>query len=144
MKKIFTFIILPLAIVGLVYAIYNSVQEPVKFQKDAKARENVGIQRLKDIRTLQDAFKGKTGHFTASIDSLVDFYNNGQVTITKQIGSMDDSAAVANTEAIKKRNRKITNEQLLALYEQGQNLVLSIDVNIPVKDTLLKREGCKV
>ena len=144
MKKIFTFIILPLAIVGLVYAIYNSVQEPVKFQKDAKARENVGIQRLKDIRTLQDAFKGKTGHFTASIDSLVDFYNNGQITITRMIGSMDDSAAVANTEALKKKNKKITNEELLAYYEKGMNLVLSIDMAIPVKDTLLKREGFNV
>ena len=144
MKKIFTFIILPLAIVGLTYAIYNSVQEPVQFQKDAKARENVGIQRLKDIRTLQDAFKGKHGHFTASIDSLVDFYNNGQITITRMIGSMDDSAAVANTEALKKKNRKITNEELLAYYEKGMNLVLSIDMSIPVKDTLLKREGFKV
>ena len=43
MKKIFTFIILPLVIVALVYAIYNSVQAPVQFQKDTKARENVGI-----------------------------------------------------------------------------------------------------
>ena len=144
MKKIFTFIILPLAIVGLVYAIYNSVQEPVQFQKDTKARESIAIQRLKDIRTLQDAFKGKHGHFTASIDSLVDFYNNGQITITRMIGSMDDSAAVANTEALKKKNRKITNEELLAYYEKGMNLVLSIDLSIPVKDTLLKRADFKV
>ena len=144
MKKIFTFLILPLAIVGLVYAIWQSVQEPVQFQKDQKARETIAIQRLKDIRDLQDAFKGKYGHFTASIDSLVDFYNNGQVTIKKQIGSMDDSAAVANTEALKKKNRKITNEQLLEYYEKGMNLVLTLDVNIPVKDTLLKREGFKV
>ena len=144
MKKIFTFIILPLAIVGLVYAIYNSVQEPVQFQKDTKARESIAIQRLKDIRTLQDAFKGKHGHFTASIDSLIDFYNNGQITITRMIGSMDDSAAVANTEALKKKNRKITNEELLAYYEKGMNLVLSIDMSIPVKDTLLKRAEFKV
>ena len=144
MKKIFTFLILPLAIVGLVYAIWQSVQEPVQFQHDQKAREVIAIQRLKDIRDLQDAFKGKYGHFTASIDSLVDFYNNGQVTIKKQIGSMDDSAAVANTEALKKKNRKITNEQLLEYYEKGMNLVLTLDVNIPVKDTLLKREGFKI
>ena len=144
MKKIFTFLILPLAIVGLVYAIWQSVQEPVQFQKDQKARETIAIQRLKDIRTLQDAFKGKHGHFTASIDSLVDFYNNGQITVTKQIGSMDDSAAVANTQALKKKNRKITNEEMLALYEKGMNLVLTIDHNINVKDTLLKREGFNV
>ena len=139
MKKIFTFIILPLVIVALVYAIWNSVQAPVQFQKDTKARETVAIQRLKDIRTLQDAFKGAHGHFTASIDSLVAFYHNDSIKITKQIGSMDDSAAVANTEALKKKNRKITNAQLLEYYEKGMNLVLSIDVAIPVKDTLLKR-----
>ena len=144
MKKIFTFIILPLVIVALVYAIWNSVQAPVQFQKDTKAREVIAIQRLKDIRTLQDAFKGAHGHFTASIDSLVNFYHNDSIKITKQIGSMDDSAAVANTEALKKKNRKITNAQLLEYYEKGMNLVLSIEVAIPVKDTLLKRGDFKV
>ncbi len=143
MKKIFTFIILPLVIVGLVYAIWNSVQAPVQFQKDTKAREAIGIQRLKDIRTLQDAFKGANGHFTASIDSLINFYYNDSIKITRQIGSMDDSAAVANTEALKKKNRKITNEQLLKYYEEGMNLVLSLQVAIPVKDTLLKRADFK-
>ena len=88
--------------------------------------------------------KGAHGHFTASIDSLVNFYHNDSIKITKQIGSMDDSAAVANTEALKKKNRKITNAQLLEYYEKGMNLVLSIDRAIPVKDTLLKREGFNV
>ena len=143
MKKIFTFIVLPLVIVALVYAIWNSVQEPVQFQKDTKARETVAIQRLKDIRTLQDAFKGANGRFTASIDSLINFYHNDSIKIIRQIGSMDDSAAVANTEALKKKNRKITNEQLLEYYEKGMNLVLSIEVAIPVKDTLLKRADFK-
>ena len=144
MKKIFTFIILPLVIVALVYAIWNSVQAPVQFQKDTKARETIAIQRLKDIRTLQDAFKGAHGHFTASIDSLVNFYHNDSIKINKQIGSMDDSAAVANTEALKKKNKKITNAQLLEYYEKGMNLVLSIEVAIPVKDTLLKRDDFNV
>lgn len=143
MKKILTFLILPLAIVALVYAIWNSVQEPVQFQKDTKARESIAIQRLKDIRTLQDAFKGAHGHFTASIDSLVNFYHNDSIKIVRQIGSMDDSAAVANTEALKKKNRRITNEQLLEYYEKGMNLVLSIEMAIPVKDTLLKRADFK-
>ena len=143
MKKIFTFIILPLVIVALVYAIWNSVQEPVQFQKDTKARESICIQRLKDIRTLQDAFKGANGHFTASIDSLINFYHNDSIKIIRQIGSMDDSAAVANTEALKKKNKKITNEQLLKYYEEGMNLVLSIEMAIPVKDTLLKRADFK-
>ena len=139
MKKIFTLIVLPIVIVALCYAIYNSVQEPVRFNKEKDERSQVGIQRLKDIRTLQDAFKGSYGHFTESIDSLIDFYNTGKIKIVKQLGSRDDSAAVANTEALKKKHRKITNEQLLEYYEKGMNIVLAIDIEIPVKDTLLKR-----
>ena len=108
MKKIFTLIVLPIVIVALCYAIYNSVQEPVRFNKEKDERSQVGIQRLKDIRTLQDAFKGSYGHFTESIDSLIDFYNTGKIKIVKQLGSRDDSAAVANTEALKKKHRKIT------------------------------------
>ena len=117
MKKIFTFLILPLAIVGLVYAIWQSVQEPVQFQKDQKARETIAIQRLKDIRTLQDAFKGATGHFTASIDSLINFYHNDSIKIIRQIGSMDDSLAVAQ--------KRVTRE----------------NITIAVKDTLLKERA---
>jgi hypothetical protein len=139
MKKIFTLIVLPIVIVALCYAIYNSVQEPVRFNKEKDERAQVGIQRPKDIRTLQDAFKGSYGHFTESIDSLIDFYNTGKIKIVKQLGSRDDSAAVANTEALKKKHRKITNEQLLEYYEKGMNIVLAIDIEIPVKDTLLKR-----
>lgn len=144
MKKILTFLVLPAIIVVLGVLIWNSIQEPVVFKKERENREKVAIQRLKDIRTLQTAYKSKFGKFTESMDTLIDFYNNGQITIVKQIGSMDDSVAVANTEALKKRNRKITNEELLAYYEKGMNLVLSINTQIPVKDTLLKREHFKV
>lgn len=115
MKKIFTFFVLPVLIIGIGYAIWSSIQEPVEFNNEKNAREKVGVQRLKDIRTLQVAFKGKHGHFTSSIDSLVDYYNNGQITIIKQIGSMDDSLAVA----LKKVRRD--------------------SIRINVKDTLLKR-----
>lgn len=143
MKKILTLLVLPAIIVVLGVLIWNSIQEPVVFKKERESREKVAIQRLKDIRTLQTAYKSNFGKFTENMDTLIDFYNNGQITIVKQIGSMDDSVAVANTQALKKKHRKITNEELLAYYEKGMNLVLSIDTQIPVKDTLLKREGFK-
>ncbi len=139
MKKILTFLVLPAIIVVLGVLIWNSIQEPVVFNKERKDREEVAIQRLKDIRDLQVAFKSRYGKFTGSIDTLVDFYNNGKITIIKQIGSMDDSVAVENTKALKKKHRKITNAELLAYYEKGMNIVLSIEDSIAVKDTLLKR-----
>ena len=144
MKKILTLLVLPAIIVVLGVLIWNSIQEPVVFKQERENREKVAIQRLKDIRTLQTVYKSNFGKYAPAMDTLIDFYNNGKITIVKQIGSMDDSVAVANTQALKKKNRKITNQELLAYYEKGMNLVLSIDIQIPVKDTLLKREGFNV
>lgn len=134
--KIILEIVLAFAAVALVYFLVASIQKPVKFDKELAARSQVGIQRLKDIRTLQVAFKSATGHFTADMDSLITYYNEGKMDIVMQIGSNDDSLAVANTAAIKKKNRKITPEQLMELYRQGQALVFSVTTQIPVKDTL--------
>lgn len=135
-KKIFSYLILPIIIIGLVYLIVESVMEPIRFNEQKEAREEVAIQRLKDIRDLQVAFKSETGHFTSSIDSLKDFYNNGTIKVVMQIGSNDDSLAVVNTQKLKKRNPRITPQQMLLLYVKGEHLVFSIENEIPVRDTL--------
>jgi len=95
MKKILTSVILPLLIIGGVYLLVASIMEPVNFNKNVKDRETIAIERMKDIRTLQVAYKSEYGRFLSTTDSLVDFYKNGQITIVRQIGSMDDSLAVA-------------------------------------------------
>lgn len=117
MKNILTYIVLPIIIVLLGYLIYRSVQEPVEFNKAKEFREKIAIERLKDIRTLEVAYKTKYGKYTASFDTLLDFYNNGKITVIKQIGSFDDSLAVA------------------------QKRVYRDSVKLAVKDTLLKRDG---
>ena len=137
--KIIVEVLLAAVAVLLVYLIYQSVMEPVNFNKEKEAREAVAIQRLKDIRTLEVAFKGVNNHYTASIDSLKQFYESGKMKVIMQIGSQDDSVAVANTARIKKQNRKITNEQLMALYQAGEkNLVFSVSTDLAVKDTLFR------
>jgi len=110
--------------------------EPINFNKQKAYRETVGIQRMKDVRTLQEAFKSVSGHFTASADSLVDFYKNGKMEVIMQIGSNDDSLAVATTEKLKKSRRGITPEQMYELYKKGEHLVFSISSKVDVKDTL--------
>lgn len=136
LKKIFTYLVGPLIIIGLAYLVVQSVTEPMKFSKAQEEREAVGIQRLKDIRDLQVAFKTEYGHFSPTIDSLKMFYNTGKIKVAMQIGSKDDSLAVANTEALKRRNPRIKPEEMLALYEKGEKLVFQIENDIPVKDTL--------
>ncbi|GAB1373407.1 hypothetical protein MASR1M46_02870 [Bacteroidales bacterium] len=117
MKKVLTIVVLPIIAIVIGYLIYTSIQEPVIFEKERRFREKIAIERLKDIRTLQVAYKSKYNKFTSDIDSLIDFYNNGQITVIKQVGSMDDSLAVA------------------------QKRVFRDSIRIAVRDTLLKREG---
>ena len=138
--KIIIEILLALAAVGLVYAIYNSVMKPVNFNKEKARRQEVAVQRLKDIRTLQVAFKGVNNRFTGDIDSLINFYNTGKMDIVMQVGSNDDSLAVENTARVKKAFKNLKKDELNAkfmeLYKQGQKLVFSISTPIAVKDTL--------
>ena len=130
-------VVLAVICVVLAVAIVRSINKPVAFNKQKAYRESVGVQRLKDIRTLQVAYKTVNGKFTSTVDSLINFYNTGNMTVVLQIGSMDDSLAVAHTQAVKRKNRKITPEQLFKLYQEGdQNLVFSIESKVPVKDTL--------
>ena len=144
-RKVFTYLLLPAAIVGLTYALVTSIMEPVEFNKHKDYRQDIAVQRLKDIRDLQVAFKNVNGHYTADIDSLKAFYNEGKMKVTMQIGSKDDSLAMANTQALKRRNPRIKPEDMLKLYQQGQSLVFTIENEIAVKDTLFHtRENFRV
>ena len=140
-KKIVSVLLL-FVIAGLVYVIVQSVMQPVNFNKQMEYRKGVGVQRMKDLRTLQEAYKSVYGRFSQSADTLADFYKNGQMEVLMQIGSNDDSVAVANTEKLKKTFRgKLTPEKMFELYKQGQNLVFSISSKINVRDTIFKNRS---
>lgn len=134
--KILTWAVLPIVIVVLCVLIVNSVLKPINFNKEKAQRETVAIQRLKDLRTLQAAFKSEAGHYASTFDSLKMFYNAGSITVEMQIGSKDDSVAVENTAALKKKRPKITAAEMLELSKTGEKLVFSIKSTIPVRDTL--------
>lgn len=146
MRKLLTYVIFPLLIIGLAYLLFRSINEPVKFQNELKQRSSVGIERMKDIRTLQVTYKDTYGHYAPVMDSLIDFYNNGKITIMRQIGSEDDSTAVLHTEAIKKQFKNLKgeklNEKLYELYQKGdQNLIIRIPQLTDVRDTLFNKRA---
>ena len=141
MRKLLTYFIFPLCIIALAFLLYRSINEPVKFNKERDQRLSVGIERLKDIRTLQVTFKDTYGHYAPVMDSLIDFYNNGKITIMRQIGSEDDSTAVLHTEAVKKTLRNLKGDKLMEklyeLYEKGDDkLIIRIPQETAVKDTI--------
>lgn len=79
----------------LLYLLVTSIMEPINFQSDKDVRYNATIARLKDIRTAQVAYRSEHHRYTSSFDTLISFLKNDSFRVVRQIGSLDDSAAVA-------------------------------------------------
>ncbi len=114
MKTVYQ-ILLVVAIVLLTYFIYESIMNPIRFNRDKDRRYARTIDRLKDIRTAQIAYRSEHNKFTGSFDTLIDFVKSGEFRVLRQIGSMDDSVAVA------------------------RGLVYRDTIRIPVKDSLFRK-----
>jgi hypothetical protein len=84
-------IILILVIILLGFLIFESIMTPIRFNHERQQREDVTIQRLKDIRTAQIAFKSEYERYTGDFDSLITFLKTGHFKVVKAIGSAPDS-----------------------------------------------------
>lgn len=104
MKKLIIQIILAGIIIFLGYKCYNSIMIPQKFTEIKKQRYEKIIQRLKDIRTAQDAYKGVYGVYTGSFDTLINFIKYDSVKTVRSIGSLSDDdleKGITEEQAIK-------------------------------------------
>ena len=77
-------IVLWIICVLLGYLIYKSVTGPIEFAKVKERRYADVIDRLKDIRNAQDAYKTVTGKYANDFNSLVAFVDTAKYTITQQ------------------------------------------------------------
>ncbi|HNQ13284.1 MAG TPA: hypothetical protein PKH65_03820 [Bacteroidia bacterium] len=87
-------IVLPVLIILFTVLLIKGIKDPIDYQKEKDFRYKHVIQRLKDIREAQLAYKAENGKFTASFDTLISFVQNGTFTLIKQIGNVDDTSAV--------------------------------------------------
>lgn len=94
MKTVYKIALL-IAIVVLSYFLFESIMNPIRFNNEKDKRYDKTIERLKDIRTAQLAFRAEHNKFTGSFDTLIHFVKNDSFRVVKQIGSLDDSVAVA-------------------------------------------------
>ena len=90
MKTVLQISLLVVAVV-LSYFIYKSIQEPIQFEKAKKARYDATVEKLKDIRKAQLAYKGVYGKFTGSWDTLLNFIMNESVITVRKVGELNDS-----------------------------------------------------
>lgn len=63
-------IVLGLVIVALAVVLYNSIQKPMRFDNEYTKRRDACAEKLKSIRTLEDAYKITYGVYTGSFDTL--------------------------------------------------------------------------
>lgn len=68
----------------LAYLIFQSVNGPIEFEKIRKDRFQAVINKLKDIRDSQEAYKSVNGKYAGDFTSLVQFIDTGNYTITQQ------------------------------------------------------------
>jgi len=120
MKKIIQ-IALAILIVVLAYFLWESIQAPIRFNKAKDQRYAATIQRLKDIRTAQIAYKAEYGKFTASFDTLIDFVKTDSMKLVMAEGSLSDELLAQGwTEAIAVK----------------EGLIKRDTIRIAIKDTL--------
>ncbi|MBP5341447.1 MAG: hypothetical protein J6Y52_03685 [Bacteroidales bacterium] len=63
-------IVLGLVIVALAVLLYNSIQKPMRFDNEYTKRRDACAEKLKAIRTLEEAYKLTYSTYTGSFDTL--------------------------------------------------------------------------
>lgn len=77
-------IVLWVVIVFLGYLIYDSIQTPIKFQKEKKKRYIPVIKKLEDIRKSEIAYKDVNGKYSGDFNQLVSFIDTAQFTLIQR------------------------------------------------------------
>jgi len=81
-----------IAIIGVLgYMLWDSIMQPIRFQKKQEWRYGLTVQSLKNIRDAQIAYKSVTGTYTGNFDTLENFIKNGELKVVKAIGDIPDS-----------------------------------------------------
>ena len=71
--------------------IYRSIMQPVRFDKEKGMRTAALVQQMKDIRAVQQAYKGAYGSYINTPDSLILFLESGTIPYVKMIGTVPDT-----------------------------------------------------
>ena len=102
-------IVLGVVIVALAYLLYSSIMKPVRFENEYTKRRDACAEKLKAIRSLEDAYKITYGTYTGSFDTLINrLMNEDSMKTVVKITNYDkipadvDINEVPEKEAIEK------------------------------------------
>jgi len=97
-------VIMIVAILFLGWLCVESINKPVRFQKEYEFRKQKVVDRLVNIRSAQVAYRSVYGQYTGSFDTLINFVKTDSLPMIKMIGSLTDSmiiAGMSETQALK-------------------------------------------
>lgn len=95
-----------IAIVLLLFLLVRSVMRPIRFNQIREAREKAIIERLKDIRTAQEAYRAAKGTYTGSFDTLINFLKTDSLPVVFRSGSLTDEMIAAGITTEKEAARR--------------------------------------
>ncbi|MBO7101593.1 MAG: hypothetical protein J6V98_06175 [Bacteroidales bacterium] len=101
-------IVLGLVIVALAVVLYNSIQKPMRFDNEYTKRRDACAEKLKAIRTLEDAYKVTYGTYSGSFDTLFNrLMNEDSMKVVSKVINYDkipadvDINEISELEAVK-------------------------------------------
>lgn len=108
MRKILQ-LVLALGVLGLVYVIYVQISTPIQYEQEKLTKEKAVIERIKDIRSAQRAYKTKYQRFTGDFDTLINFVLNDSITMQRKRVDEDDSVGMAQFRLLQKKDKNLKN-----------------------------------
>ena len=83
-------LILALIVIGLVFLLISSIQEPIEFQEEKERRSRVVVEKLQEIRTTQRMYRDIRGQFANNFDSLIHVLRTDSFNRILLLGDPDD------------------------------------------------------
>ncbi len=145
-KTIFQIILIAIATV-LAYFTYTSIMEPVNFNKAKRAREQVVIQYLKDIRSAEFIYKQLNNRYTGSFDTLIRFVDSAQIPVVKMIPDPNDTTytlTINDTVGYVRVADSLFRGQKNVDYKHINIIPFSGGVKFQLKAGVIKKGGVKV
>lgn len=130
-------IVLAVAIVGLAYWLYNSIMTPMRFDTEYTKRRDACAEKLKAIRTLEEAYKVTYGKFTGSFDTLITrLMTEDSMKVVSKVTNYDripgdvDINEVSEKEAVEKgyiTRQEVFVNPIAKLREDGKLPIVGAD-----------------
>lgn len=87
-------VVLLIVMIVLGYLVWETIQTPVRFNREKDFRSEIVVQNLRDIRAVQQAYRALNDTFHPNIDSLSKFLAEGQIPVVNIIFDPTDTLLV--------------------------------------------------